>query len=394
MQTSSSQSSSEMIQLQLEYLNIERSIKLKAIVDRENVELLYARKRLGLMRAKLTLGSDECDQNFTGLEEASSEVIDSPPPINLVDDSTSSESTPQGSNQNCVPTSQQICARQVMSVDLPVFTGDPEDWPVFYSQYQNTTRACGYTHSENLVRLQRCLKGKALEYVRSSLMLPELVPKVIKTLEMLYGRPTVLINSLINKIRTIPPPNIDHLETVIDYGMAVQNLFDHLTAMNQKEHLRNPTLLQELEAKLPGQMKLEWARYKRSHGPSSLQTLNGFMKEKVEAACELTFVGVQSNSPQLQNDDLYFQNEIRTHSEGDLPNRNCLVCRRQNHHVRNCAEFQSYGISRRWYLVGELKLCRCCLGRHSSRVCPDVHECGVNGCQMLHHQLLHQTREQ
>ncbi|XP_062716009.1 uncharacterized protein LOC134291803 [Aedes albopictus] len=377
--------SAETIQLQLEYLQMERSIKLKAIKEREAVELLFARKRYYLLKSKSSFDRsaggdnsfvDENENMSSSTSDASSEYADSL----LVNNQDSLPATVS----NVVPTSQQICARQVMPMDLPEFTGDPEDWPVFFSQYKNSTLACGYSNAENLVRLQRCIKGKALEYVRSRLLLPELVPKVIKTMEMLYGRPTVIISSLINKIRLIQPPDMDHLETIIDFGMAIQNLYDHLIAMNQTDHLRNPTLLQELEAKLPGEIKLEWARYKRQH-ISSLKALNDFMNERVEAACELTFVAPREE---------FHRSEDISRASNELESNRikiCLICKRQNHNVEDCFEFQSYDVTRRWRLVGEHKLCRCCLGRHSTRVCRYANECGINRCHLLHHPLLHQA---
>lgn len=149
---------------------------------------------------------------------------------------------------------------------------------------------------------------------------------------MLYGRPTVIISSLINKIRLIQPPDMDHLETIIDFGMAIQNLYDHLIAMNQTDHLRNPTLLQELEAKLPGEMKLEWARYKRQH-ISSLKALNDFMNERVEAACELTFVAPREE---------FHRSEDISRASNELESNRikiCLICKRQNHNVEDCFEF-------------------------------------------------------
>ncbi|XP_055615478.1 uncharacterized protein LOC129761755 isoform X1 [Toxorhynchites rutilus septentrionalis] len=77
------------------------------------------------------------------------------------------------------PSVEQMAARQVMPRDFPNFAGDPQDWPLFYSSYCNSTEACGYTDSENLARLQRCLKGSALEAVRSRLLMPQSVPYVI-----------------------------------------------------------------------------------------------------------------------------------------------------------------------------------------------------------------------
>lgn len=50
-------------------------------------------------------------------------------------------------------TNSQLAARQVLSKDLPSFFGNPEDWPVFISNYENSTAECGYTNTENLIRL-------------------------------------------------------------------------------------------------------------------------------------------------------------------------------------------------------------------------------------------------
>lgn len=74
---------------------------------------------------------------------------------------------------------QQMAARQVVPRELPIFAGNPEDWPLFISSYRNSTLMCGYTDAENLKRLQKCLRGNALEVVRSNLLLPLSVPQVM-----------------------------------------------------------------------------------------------------------------------------------------------------------------------------------------------------------------------
>lgn len=93
---------------------------------------------------------------------------------------------------------QQMAARQVVPRELPVFTGNPEDWPIFISSYCNSTLMCGYTDAENLMRLQKCLRGNAMDAVRSNLLLPSSVPQVMDTLETLFGNPERLIQSLLN----------------------------------------------------------------------------------------------------------------------------------------------------------------------------------------------------
>lgn len=154
------------------------------------------------------------------------------------------------------PSSEQLAARQVMPRDLPEFSGDPEEWPMFLSSYNNTAAACGYNHAENLSRLQRCLKGSALRSVRYYLMSPESVPDVMRTLQTLYGRPEMIISKLIKNVRETPPPKPEKLETLIEFGMEIRNLTQHLIAAGQQSHLCNPILLQELVDKLPAGVKL------------------------------------------------------------------------------------------------------------------------------------------
>jgi hypothetical protein len=57
--------------------------------------------------------------------------------------------------------------RQSHAKDLPAFSGRAEEWLAFLSKYERTTTVCGFTDDENLLRLQRCLKGEALKAVQS-----------------------------------------------------------------------------------------------------------------------------------------------------------------------------------------------------------------------------------
>ncbi|XP_073821397.1 uncharacterized protein [Musca autumnalis] len=56
------------------------------------------------------------------------------------------------------PTPSQLAARHSIPRDLPHFHGDPEEWPLFISSFENSTAVAGYSHAENLIRLQSCLK--------------------------------------------------------------------------------------------------------------------------------------------------------------------------------------------------------------------------------------------
>lgn len=203
--------------------------------------------------------------------------------------------TQQINNHQPVPTCEKmitgkhLSARQVMPKDLPYFSGKPEEWPVFISNFENTTKACGFTDKENLVRLQRCLKGKALEAVRSMLLIASTVPQVIETLRMLFGRPELIIHTLLIKIRSEPAPKLDKLDTVINFALSVQNLCATIEASGLLDHLCNPTLMQELTDKLPPQIKINWAMYKQTvKNPINLSTLGNWLFELAKATSDVT----------------------------------------------------------------------------------------------------------
>ena len=42
-------------------------------------------------------------------------------------------------------TKGQFAARKAVSNDLPIFNGKPEEWPIFYSSYIESTKLCGLT---------------------------------------------------------------------------------------------------------------------------------------------------------------------------------------------------------------------------------------------------------
>lgn len=71
---------------------------------------------------------------------------------------------------------RQIAARHVLGKEESIFSGDPEEWPLFLSTFEEAAKTCGFSSAENLIRLERCLKGNALELVKGQLRIKENVP--------------------------------------------------------------------------------------------------------------------------------------------------------------------------------------------------------------------------
>ncbi|XP_061496453.1 uncharacterized protein LOC133390956 [Anopheles gambiae] len=180
--------------------------------------------------------------------------------------------------------------------ELPEFSGDPAEWPVFIAHYDYTTEKCGFSNWENMIRLQKALKGPALEVVRSRLVLPEVVPQVIATLRSRYGRPEHLISALIGKMRRMPAPCREKPDTVVAFGEAVRSMVDHMQAAGLRAHLTNPLLLQEIVERLPTSEQYSWARHIRGVTEPDLIVFGEFMTEWMDDAETLT----RLDSPSLK----------------------------------------------------------------------------------------------
>lgn len=75
------------------------------------------------------------------------------------------------------------------NLELPVFSGNCEDWPMFFCEFNRSTTEQAYSDSENLRRLDKSVKGSARETVKALFVSPENVGEIIETLAETYGRP-------------------------------------------------------------------------------------------------------------------------------------------------------------------------------------------------------------
>ncbi|XP_062699455.1 uncharacterized protein LOC134284515 [Aedes albopictus] len=258
------------------------------------------------------------------------------------------------------PTASQLAARQVMTRELPTFSGDPEDWPIFYSSFKNSTAVCG---------------------------------------------PEILINSLLRRVRSSPTPKADNLKSIVDYGLTVQNLIDHMVLSEQQAHLTNPLLLNELVEKLPTQFKLQWSSFKQTQLNVNLATFNSFISNLVCLASDLLVnsesyhANTKGSRMDKHKEKLFVHCKDRSEEPEnaeqtpepiqDRPFKTCTYCEEESHQISNCETFRSLTVDARWKAVWTKNLCRTCLVPHRKWPCRSRRECGLDNCRSRHHPMLH-----
>ncbi|XP_058448819.1 uncharacterized protein LOC131428793 [Malaya genurostris] len=298
-------------------------------------------------------------------------------------------------NDTVLLNQSQIAARHAVSKELPVYNGNPEEWPLFFATFENTTKLCGYTPEENMARLQRCLRGKALDAVRCQLLHPLNLGHVLSTLKMLFGRPEIIVYSLVQKINHIPSPRADKLNSIVDFALAVRNMVATIQACNLEEHLCNITLLQSLVDRLPSMIKLNWATHRQNMKRVTLIEFSDWLYALAEAASAVTVPPLinttEANHRRGRNDDGFVHAHTVTEtgpSSQEFDGTNCIICQGSCPTVGHCKQFLRQDHSSRWALLRNHKLCRCCLKLHKG-LCKFSKQCGKDGCPYKHHQLLH-----
>ncbi|XP_074029085.1 uncharacterized protein [Leptinotarsa decemlineata] len=295
-------------------------------------------------------------------------------------------------------TQHQYAARRSTPSELPPFSGNSYDWPLFISSFERSTELCGFDNNENLLRLQKSLKGTAKCAVSSFLMLPECVPQIISTLKMLFGRPDQILETYINSIRRQAPPKQEKLETLVEFALAVKNLCVTLQVSKMTEYLNNPMLMHELLDKLPSQMKVNWALHR-----STLKKCDGlidfadWMYNLATNVCAaLPTLAIAGRTKQnhhneqtnIHSSESALRNDVQSHDKIIR----CKVCSKTCRYISDCKQFQEYSINDKWKVVKDLKLCRLCLKRHGFP-CKYPVKCNENNCQRKHHPLLHKNFE-
>ncbi|XP_065094111.1 uncharacterized protein LOC135714659 [Ochlerotatus camptorhynchus] len=242
-----------------------------------------------------------------------------------------------------------------------------------------------------MARLQKCLRGKALEPVKCQLLHPANLNQVLSTLRMLFGRPEIIVHSLLQKINTLPAPKAERLGTLVDFALAVRNMVATVKACELGEHLCNLTLLHNHSPRI---IRLNWATHRQSLRSVTLLELSEWLYKLAEAASTVTmpqFSGSFDNKTHRERKNDGFLN---AHTE-TVPKVNrsdvdsgCVICNSNCIAVEKCKQFVAMDLSARWAALREHKLCRSCLERHLGP-CKSGKSCGKNGCQYKHYRMMH-----
>ncbi|XP_043485170.1 uncharacterized protein LOC122513008 [Leptopilina heterotoma] len=280
------------------------------------------------------------------------------------------------------PVNNAYMARQALGKDLPEFKGSTSDWILFEKMFYQTTEACGFSPAENMLRLQKCLKGDALESVRALLMTTN-VDRVIIVLRRRFGRAEHIIEDIVHKVTSAPSVKEDRPITMIRFAEGVTNLVATIESLNQPSYLTNPLLVKQLVSKLPASERMAWGKKTaKNQDGTCLREFSEWIEEEADAASAIY-------QPERDRNEKCVMTCRDADQVKSVDNGKCLYCDRKSHPTDACYSFLKLAVDDRWKWVRKKRVCFRCLGtNHNIRECK-AQGCTQPGCTHRHHTLLH-----
>ena len=104
-------------------------------------------------------------------------------------------------------------------INLPVFHGDPCEWPNWYGMFKALIHDQGLTKTQKMIYLKTSVRGSAEEAIAGMFFTRTMYEEAIKELTHRFGNPQLILKSLINKLLELPAlkdNNTSSLRTIVD----------------------------------------------------------------------------------------------------------------------------------------------------------------------------------
>ncbi|XP_036347976.1 uncharacterized protein LOC118757366 [Rhagoletis pomonella] len=228
--------------------------------------------------------------------------------------------------------------------------------------------------------------SQGIKMVKSKLFLPSMVPEIIKTLRMCFGRSEHILERAMDKARAMPALK-DKLEGLIEFALCVRNICATVEGCQMHIHLHNPRLVKELVDKLPNGKKLNWAVHPTDDKIPVVKQFSDWLYNLAEAASTVVSLAPSKSNATVNTHTIDANTQ---HPPATPMGRQFIICKGSDHKVMQCDVFKNMTLQRKWEEVKTNNLCRQCFNPHK-RKCFLNKVCGVDGCTVKHHQLLLKT---
>lgn len=296
--------------------------------------------------------------------------------------------------------SSEATGVRLPTLNLGVFSGQPDKWIAFHSLFENTVhKNPKLADIEKFTYLLSCLTGEPLNLIKSLPLTPANYHIGYQQLIKRYSNSRLLITLHINNIIDLPSMNNSSVKQLRSFISTLQENMSALNAMQQDIAHESIFVTTYLLRKFDNDFrsKFEHDRADSQKMPSIKEFIDFVEKECIQLEAANLSLAPHKSAVNCSAPRGLSYNTTTKSPRGPLrqrtalltahSNQNCNFCSATDHNVYRCIGFSHLSPSDRLKYVQSNSLCNNCLGRHNVRQCTSSRSCNV--CKRRHHTLLH-----
>ena len=282
-------------------------------------------------------------------------------------------------------------------MSVPIFKGEKKTYQNWKAAFMACVDQAPATAEYKLLQLKQCLAGEALRAIEGLGHSAAAYQAAKERLERKFGgqrRQLAIYLEEIDNFKPVRPGNFKDMEKYADLlDIAIVNLKE----ANRLDELRDGLLYMKLQKKLPASMLTHYHHWiYENHKIESVEILREWVIQETEFQTKAmkTIQGLTGKNDTRSNlreisHTFFGRSSSGFGSELQTKHQICKICGK-SHGIWACSDFKGMEISKRWEYAKKFKLCFRCLGEgHLGQSCFRTRVCGLDGCQEVHHRLLH-----
>ncbi|XP_043229563.1 uncharacterized protein LOC122385388 isoform X1 [Amphibalanus amphitrite] len=300
---------------------------------------------------------------------------------------------------------EHLFHRSLPRLTLPTFAGDTSEWVNWFALFRTLVHdQPALTPTEKMAHLQAAVTGLAQRTIGGMLYRGELYEEAVRVLKDRFGRDDDIIHSNLDSIFSCPAPShldpasLEQFQATVHCAVVVFQSLGHDGDLYSYENLRR------VVEKLPTELKREWGEHVLNLEPEkpSLLHLDSWLCRQVRIALNFAAVSQQHGGRSAEkkreaktqgaSGEHALQRTALATEAQNRAGKTCICCEAA-HDVTVCPAFLSKSVDERAAFVASSGACFFCLKTgHAVRKCRFARRCGIEGCEMRHHLVLHGSR--
>ena len=247
-----------------------------------------------------------------------------------------------------------------------------------------------------MIQLRMHLKGEAERAISGLGSKGIMYATALKCLKDQFGQPSVIARAVVNKLTMGERISRNHRQALREFSLDIINCLSIMHRLNYYADVNANDNLRRIVMRLPDHLVDKWkgivADIRERRQVPTLQHISDFVRKRVKAEFDPDFGDIQRELRNTRSEPggaSRGRKGINSTWWTKSRTRKCPICE-GDHTVPACPTLNDSTVDERFEFVKRARLCFSCLSKdHMTRDCWSRKKCEINGCQRVHHTLLH-----